>query len=355
MRFPVPSALAVGILTICPYVLSAAVYPNVPAVYTNGQFIKVPRIAPNRTTPYYIKPTIPENSVYFIHNETIHSFDEAPAVYSVRNDDIPFGLLSKGNLMIRNDHPPEQYKDQNQQANDTACGIPGSAYQHDKVAIHPWWLKFAPAPPPDNQFTQLGRYCMPDVCISVWNETGFAGGLTDVIVKVTDICSTDPADANYCASPADILMERGKVNQLYTGTPTRDVEAIGHGTKYTRPVWWYFTRCFQDAITNKGYNHTDNWWANPGYPNNWAEWGVNSTSVQWQRNQNAYGARALPKYPNGNLPANEAKREAARFHLEDHWKEGDEMPEWCPVAGGSSYLGKPAANCGPGTSTKWHL
>lgn len=32
----------------------------------------------------------------------------------------------------------------NDYANQSACGVPDSAYQASKVAIHPYWLKFAP-------------------------------------------------------------------------------------------------------------------------------------------------------------------------------------------------------------------
>lgn len=52
---------------------------------------------------------------------------------------------------------------------------------------------------------------MQDVCISLWPESGGP----DMIVKVMDICSTDPSDPTYCATPADIKIDRAKVQMLY--------------------------------------------------------------------------------------------------------------------------------------------
>ena len=37
-----------------------------------------------------------------------------------------------------------------------------------------------------------------------------------MLVKVTDICSTDPSDPTHCATPNDIKMDRAKVQILYS-------------------------------------------------------------------------------------------------------------------------------------------
>ena len=47
---------------------------------------------------------------------------------------------------------------------------------------------------------------MQDVCIPF----GRKDGTEDMMLKVTDICSTDTNDPSYCATPADIKVDRSK-------------------------------------------------------------------------------------------------------------------------------------------------
>ena len=49
-------------------------------------------------------------------------------------------------------------------------------------------------------------------------ETGLAGGPTDEMVKATDICSTNPNDARYCATPDDIMIDHINAKMLYNKT-----------------------------------------------------------------------------------------------------------------------------------------
>ena len=91
---------------------------------------------------------------------------------------------------------------------------------------------------------------MQDVCINVWNETGTkTHGTTDVMLKVTDICSVDPNDPSACQSPVDIKIDRDKGWELYSGTKksAEDHNALSHGSVYPRPVWWFFSKCYQDV------------------------------------------------------------------------------------------------------------
>ena len=73
-----------------------------------------------------------------------------PGIYQPRDIDIPFGRLSHGKIMYF--RPGEMntkdgvsdtgvgiYDD----AKQSACGIPDNAYSNSKVAIHPYWLKYA--------------------------------------------------------------------------------------------------------------------------------------------------------------------------------------------------------------------
>ena len=80
------------------------------------------------------------------------SGDIGPEIYNARSIDIPFGRLHQGNMMyfkegelnvpgaITDQWTPGQYDF----ANQSACGIPDSAFLNSKVAIHPYWLKYAP-------------------------------------------------------------------------------------------------------------------------------------------------------------------------------------------------------------------
>ena len=80
-----------------------------------------------------------------------YSTDPIPDVYQPRDIDIPFGRMFHGNITMfpqgqLND--PNSYTDQwtpnkFDYANQSACGIPDNAYNQGKVAIHPYFLKYA--------------------------------------------------------------------------------------------------------------------------------------------------------------------------------------------------------------------
>ena len=81
---------------------------------------------------------------------------------------------------------------------------------------------------------------MQDVCISFWKEDGSS----DMMLKVTDICSTDPNDPTYCATSGDIKIDRTKakiMEKLPAGgpPPTGDV--------YPEKIWWFFMKCWADV------------------------------------------------------------------------------------------------------------
>ena len=75
-----------------------------------------------------------------------------PEIFNARDIDIPFRRLQQGNLMYFQEgelNQPDQITDvlspnQFDFANQSACGIPDSAFFQSKVAIHPYWLKYAP-------------------------------------------------------------------------------------------------------------------------------------------------------------------------------------------------------------------
>ena len=84
--------------------------------------------------------------------------DPVPDAYGARSIDLPFGRLYHGNLMFFPTgqlNTPDGITDQwvntpanptqngVDSANQSACGIPDNAYSASKVAIHPYFLKYA--------------------------------------------------------------------------------------------------------------------------------------------------------------------------------------------------------------------
>ncbi|MCJ1260547.1 hypothetical protein MMC22_000409 [Lobaria immixta] len=253
--------------------------------------------------------------------------DIPPAVYGARSVDLPFGRLyhgkmkyfKKGQLNTPNGMVDEWHPGVNDFANQSACGIPDNAFSPSKVAIHPYFLKYA----------DLSRYCMQDVCISFWKEDGSS----DMILKVTDIC--DPAD---CETPADIKLIRNKVQvmQKLTGTPLWSQPALT-GDEYPEKTWWFFTKCWADALAQPAYQGppANNWFTTPYLPNN-IKWAQSTVLQQWKNNQVAYKARGWPTYPQG---AYNTHRDDTTSPPITDWVPGQE-PDWTPIAGGKGW-GKP--------------
>ncbi len=78
---------------------------------------------------------------------------------------------------------------------------------------------------------------MQDVCISFWKEDG----TSDMMLKVTDICSTDPSDPTHCANPGDIKIDRAKAKVM------QGLSSDPKGDEYPEPVWWFFMKCWADV------------------------------------------------------------------------------------------------------------
>ena len=317
----------------------------------DGVFQKVPTRAKADNT-YYEDPGAPVTSRYYL-DEAPLSKSDVPAEYQSRAQDIPFTALVKGSLNFftgtQNFNQPSAAQtnvwrpDKNDRASNSACGIPDNAYNGSKAAIHPYWLKFVPP----GLFSQgpLERMCQQDICISLWNETGFEGGKTDIMVKVTDICSTDPSDPAYCPDPSHIMIDRIRGYQLYHHTPRAkggpEDQALRSGSRYPRPVWWFFSKCFQDGLPHKGYNHSSNWFADPPLRNNWNQFAIPASVEQAGKNAESYARAGLPGYAMGGWLTSEEKRVKARFDVLSDWKKGGWERKWCPVAGGTARFGQP--------------
>ncbi len=174
------------------------------------------------------------------------------AIYGARSIDLPFGRLQHGKMKFFGAgqlNTPTEKTDVwgpgvHDSAKQSACGIPDSAFHISKVAIHPYWLKFAP----------LERYCMQDVCISFWNEETAPGKQSDMILKITDVCSTDPNDPTACLTPYDIKIDRAKASIMHKlnlgGMPPMEKQAALNGTEFTAgKTWWFFMKCWADVCT----------------------------------------------------------------------------------------------------------
>ena len=81
---------------------------------------------------------------------------------------------------------------------------------------------------------------MQDVCISFWKEDG----TSDMMLKVTDICSTDPNDPTHCATPADIKIDRAKAKVM------QGLSSDPKGNQYPEKVWWFFMKCWADVSSS---------------------------------------------------------------------------------------------------------
>lgn len=210
---------------------------------------------------------------------------------------------------------------------------------------------------------------MQDVCISFWRNDGSA----DMIVKVTDICSTDPSDPSYCATPADIKVTKSKafVMEGFAGQPGATIENTPQfqGAQYPDQIWWFFTKCWADvcrasftpfpqsrsrfdvnyernfqrpseltplykATVQTSYG--DNWFAQPPLPNN-LKAAQDNAFQQMLNNQQSYPAKGWAQYPNGGY---NPERDASTSPPISDWAPGQPDPAWTPIAGGKGYSGK---------------
>ena len=71
------------------------------------------------------------------------------------------------------------------------------------------------------------------------------------MLKVIDICSTNPADPTYCATPADIKIDRIKADLLFVNErenlTVADNSSLKNGAEYPEKVYWFFTKCWDDV------------------------------------------------------------------------------------------------------------
>ncbi|KAI4249430.1 MAG: hypothetical protein L6R42_008995, partial [Xanthoria sp. 1 TBL-2021] len=272
-----------------------------------------------------------------------------PTVYGARSIDLPFGRLQHGKMKFFEAgelNTPTGRTDvwepgKHDSAKQSACGIPDSAYQVSKVAIHPYWLKFAP----------LERYCMQDACISFWNEETEQGKQSDMMLKITDICSTDPNDPTACLTPYDIKIDRSKARIMQKmnmpGMPEWEEQEALNGTEFKGgKTWWFFMKCWADGTVQPAYKSPDNWFSTPFLESN-VKWAQKAQTDQVDNNKVSYAEKGWQVYPNGAYRMDRNTETAPP--LED-WKEGMPDPEWCPVAGGKGFGIPTGKDCSSGAS-----
>ena len=109
--------------------------------------------ATSQDSSTFWNPAVPE-----LVGEPPQCSDPIPSVYGARSVDLPFYRLYHGNMTF---FAPGQLNTatgntdvwnsnsngiivNNDNANQSACGIPDNAFIVSKVAIHPYFLKFAP-------------------------------------------------------------------------------------------------------------------------------------------------------------------------------------------------------------------
>ena len=147
---------------------------------------------------------------------------------------------------------------------------------------------------------------MPDLCISFWSTDW----KTDMMLKVTDICSTDPSNPAACKKPGDIKIDRTKA-KIWSGQgndPRPAIEIPGlDGDSFERETVWYFRKCWDDVswalfyntyphilighkgMLQEGYDHEGNNYAIPKFYNNLEQSAAYNTD-QYYVNQAVYPA-----------------------------------------------------------------
>ncbi|KAL8856680.1 MAG: hypothetical protein Q9178_006747 [Gyalolechia marmorata] len=247
---------------------------------------------------------------------------------------IPFSRANRGKLLFYGkgegntpDGVTDRWLDQGgvDDPKQSACGIPHNAYSISHVAIHPYWLKYA----------NLDRYCRPDICISFWDEQW----KTDMMLKVTDICSTDPNKPNSCRQPGDIKIDRTKA-KIWSGQGGDPREAKNipglDGDAWRSPTIWFFRHCWADGMMQDAYDHNGNWFARPKFYNNLGQT-MDFATGRYRINQVRF-----PENQRHNNCAYNTSCQGNNIEPYRDWNPSDPEPQWQPICGGKGFSGKEA-------------
>ena len=183
-----------------------------------------------------------------------------PDQYRAKDFDLPIGRVLKGNVMYFQPgemNTPNGTTDEDgkvgeaDSADQSACGIPDNVYRDSKIAIHPYWLKYAGL---DRMLLlnclnsihsalnhgHLGM-CLQDLCVGIFTMTD------DMIAKVTDVCSIDPSDPAHCATPEDIKLPKKKIATIYHYHGAMEDHPELQGYSHPEPIYWNFAKCLGEV------------------------------------------------------------------------------------------------------------
>lgn len=139
-----------------PYFLTFFAIAAVSIQPTLTQYVGPPYSGPTLTDqPYQTYPLIPNEPRAFSNGQDLLvGYDDdttqiPPDVYAPRKIDIPFHRVFYGSAnFYRTANKPDAdsgiWGAEYDNANQTACGIPTNSYWGQQVAIHPYFLKYAP-------------------------------------------------------------------------------------------------------------------------------------------------------------------------------------------------------------------
>lgn len=111
----------------------------------------LPVASQNAVPPTTKDPKTFSNGAPFLGGEPVcNDAFSVPNVYGAREVDLPFNRLYHGNMKFFSPGqlntptgPTDVFGSQNDDAQQSACGIPDNAFFISKVAIHPYFLKYA--------------------------------------------------------------------------------------------------------------------------------------------------------------------------------------------------------------------
>lgn len=65
--------------------------------------------------------------------------------------------------------------------------------------------------------------------------------MTDMMLRDTEICPTDPTDPTACNIPMDIKVDRDKIHTLF------NLHSEPTGDEFSEHVYWMFNKCWTDV------------------------------------------------------------------------------------------------------------
>ncbi|KAI9795471.1 MAG: hypothetical protein M1833_007001 [Piccolia ochrophora] len=236
--------------------------------------------------------------------------DSIPPVYQPRDIDLPFARMFHGDL---NFYPTSNHG----HIEDTPDNEGKWGAQYDNATSRLVAFRTMPFISPKLLKVDVGL-CMQDLCISFWREDF----KPDMLLKVTDVCTSDSDDGVPCATPHDIKIDRIKAEILY------GLEKPQQGNKYPEKANHEQGSCARSIRKKRQLVYG-------ALPPNNKELAMNYTRVQYHNNQKSYPANGWSKYEQGAY--NDFTK--TLNDLAENWNPGKE-PCFTPIAGGESTARK---------------